>query len=199
MEAALKAIAAPRRRQILQLVRDDELSAGDKVVFATLTNWFGGANAYFQSCKKLDTNSNARDHDSGSMPTYMGNTYCCLTPWMIEVLKLRRSAPDPKTEKEAWIEWQTKVIEQLVKGIPSARLMKVARKDGFFFQVQVNGFRKGDHQAKDSELEELIASYVSDTVGTVDQDRGGGAFNDMASKTGITNYELSALFFTGGD
>jgi DNA-binding transcriptional ArsR family regulator len=29
MEAALKAIAAPRRRQILTLVRDDELSAGD--------------------------------------------------------------------------------------------------------------------------------------------------------------------------
>jgi DNA-binding transcriptional ArsR family regulator len=29
MEAALKAIAAPRRRAILQLVRDDELSAGE--------------------------------------------------------------------------------------------------------------------------------------------------------------------------
>jgi DNA-binding transcriptional ArsR family regulator len=28
MEAALKAIAAPRRRQILTLVRDDELTAG---------------------------------------------------------------------------------------------------------------------------------------------------------------------------
>src|SRR5438093_9083646 len=29
MEAALKAIAAPRRRQILTLVRDEELSAGE--------------------------------------------------------------------------------------------------------------------------------------------------------------------------
>ena len=29
MEAALKAIAAPHRRQILSLVRDDELSAGE--------------------------------------------------------------------------------------------------------------------------------------------------------------------------
>ncbi len=29
MEAALKAIAAPRRRQILRLVGDDELSAGE--------------------------------------------------------------------------------------------------------------------------------------------------------------------------
>ena len=29
MEAALKAIAAPHRRQILALVRDDELSAGE--------------------------------------------------------------------------------------------------------------------------------------------------------------------------
>ena len=29
MEAALKAIAEPRRRQILTLVRDDELSAGE--------------------------------------------------------------------------------------------------------------------------------------------------------------------------
>jgi DNA-binding transcriptional ArsR family regulator len=29
VEAALKAIAAPRRRQILSLVRDDELSAGE--------------------------------------------------------------------------------------------------------------------------------------------------------------------------
>lgn len=29
MDAALKAIAEPRRRQILSLVRDDEMSAGD--------------------------------------------------------------------------------------------------------------------------------------------------------------------------
>jgi DNA-binding transcriptional ArsR family regulator len=29
VEAALRAIAAPRRRQILELVRDDELSAGE--------------------------------------------------------------------------------------------------------------------------------------------------------------------------
>jgi DNA-binding transcriptional ArsR family regulator len=29
MEAAVKAIAAPRRRQILTLVREDELSAGE--------------------------------------------------------------------------------------------------------------------------------------------------------------------------
>ena len=29
MEAALRAIAAPRRRQILRLVREDELSAGE--------------------------------------------------------------------------------------------------------------------------------------------------------------------------
>ncbi len=29
METALKAIAAPRRREILRLVRDDELSAGE--------------------------------------------------------------------------------------------------------------------------------------------------------------------------
>jgi DNA-binding transcriptional ArsR family regulator len=29
VEAALKAIAAPRRRQILRLVRDDELSSGE--------------------------------------------------------------------------------------------------------------------------------------------------------------------------
>src|SRR5437867_9711731 len=29
MEAALRAIAAPRRRRILQLVRDEELSAGE--------------------------------------------------------------------------------------------------------------------------------------------------------------------------
>lgn len=29
MEAALRAIAEPRRRQILRLVRDDEMSAGD--------------------------------------------------------------------------------------------------------------------------------------------------------------------------
>ena len=29
MEAALKAIAAPRRRQILRLVRDEELTAGE--------------------------------------------------------------------------------------------------------------------------------------------------------------------------
>src|SRR6186713_76428 len=37
MEAALKAIAAPRRRQILTLVRDGELSAGEIAAHFDLT------------------------------------------------------------------------------------------------------------------------------------------------------------------
>ncbi len=37
MEAALRAIAGPRRRQILALVRDDELSAGEIAVHFDVT------------------------------------------------------------------------------------------------------------------------------------------------------------------
>jgi DNA-binding transcriptional ArsR family regulator len=37
VETALKAIAAPRRRQILQLVRDDELSAGEIASYFDVT------------------------------------------------------------------------------------------------------------------------------------------------------------------
>ena len=115
-----------------------------------------------------------------------------------QLLLLRRNLP-PQTDRKAQLEWQTKVVELLEQKVPLPQLMQVAQKDGFFYQVSVSGFRKGDHEAKDSEQNEVVASYVSDTVGTANLTLKMGAFAGLAAKTKIIPYEINGLFFTGGD
>jgi hypothetical protein len=174
----------------------DKMSAGDKQVFDTVVSWVGGPAEYLQLCEK---NFNP-DGGSGrsTFAVWKGNIYNCLLPWMSQVLMMRRSLP-AKSNREGQLEWQTKLMGTLLEQIPLPALMKVAKKDGFFLQIQVNGFRKGDHEAKNSEEQELIASYVSDSIGTADQYAGAGALADLADQTKITNYELGGKFFSGGD
>jgi hypothetical protein len=118
----------------------------------------------------------------------------------MDVLNFRRTRPSTSDDsRQAMLEWNVKLLSLLGKKLSLAQLMKVAKNDGFYFQVRVNGFRKGDHEAKDSEQREVIASYVSDSVGTADQYAGAGALANLADKTNITSYEVNALFFTGGN
>ncbi|MGZ3718039.1 MAG: hypothetical protein ACXWR1_06975 [Bdellovibrionota bacterium] len=117
---------------------------------------------------------------------------------MSQVLLLRRNLPS-SSDRVGQIEWQTRMIELLEQKVSLPILMQVAGKDGFFYQVSVSGFRKGDHEAKDSEQNEVIASYVSDTVGTANLNIKMGAFAALSAETKIIPYEVNGLFFTSGD
>jgi hypothetical protein len=197
-------------RRFMESWGDDQASASDRAVFKTLMSWYGGESTYQAMCResyKLD--STEADNSRNLTHVFKGNTYSCIESWAMEVLRFLRTKPTSQSvdqtsgssndTRQATLEWNTKLISLLAKKIPLSQLMKTAQKDGFFFQIQVNGFRKGDHQAKDSEQREVIASYVSDSVGTADQFAGVGAFANLANKTNITPYEVNALFFTGGN
>jgi hypothetical protein len=91
------------------------------------------------------------------------------------------------------------MVNLLQKAIPLPKLLEIAGKDGFFLQFKISGFRKGDHEAKDSEQKEVISNYVSDSVGTFNAATGAGAFSSLADDTGIIDYEIRGLFLTGGE
>lgn len=175
----------------------DIYSPTDPRVFQALATMMGGQGVYNKSCEDFFQHGN-QDSQPNTYAWWKGNGYDCLLPWMSDVLTMRRTMPSPN-DREGQLEWQAKLLSLLQEQIPLVSLMNAAQKDGFFFQVQVSGFRKGDHQANDSENQEFISDYVSDSVGTVDQYAGAGALATLADKTKITSYEIDAKFFTGGN
>lgn len=181
----------------------DEFSPSDRTVFNTLVSWYGGKDAYSYMCQDpialASAESSSYAHVNRNVNVeFHGNRYDCIDSWAREVLDLRRDTP-PSSNKRAYIEWQTKMINLLQKQIPLPKLLEIAGKDGFFLQFKISGFRKGDHEAKDSEQKEVISNYVSDSVGTFNTTTGAGAFSSLADQTGIIDYEIRGLFLTGGE
>jgi hypothetical protein len=192
-------------RNLLENVSRDEASASDQEAFNALVSWYGGNTAYQQMCLESRKPNTSEANSTPQLPIiFKGNTYSCIESWAMDVLNFRRTRPvsnttDSKESREASLEWNVKLLSLLGKKLPLSQLMRIAKNDGFYFQIRVNGFRKGDHEAKDSEQREVIASYVSDSIGTADQYAGAGALANLADKTNITSYEVNALFFTGGN
>jgi hypothetical protein len=173
----------------------DSYTATDPQVYKTLISWLGNTPGYGSQC-----NADPTPVGSG-MPVlffWRGYHYPCFDSFIQGILEMRRTLPS-SSQREAQLQWQTKLLETLAQKVPLSSLMKAAGKDGFYYQVQVNGFRKGDNEAKNSEDQEVIASYVSDTVGTADTVVGAGALSTLAQQTNIMPYEINALYFTGGD
>lgn len=192
-------IAGQYKPNFIDKISEDGYSATDQQVVKNITDWIG-AIPYQQMCVASYPQLNNKNTNPPAHPgmIFKGNTYPCIDSWTESVLDLRRQKP-ADTDKQDLIVWETKMMKLLEEKIPLPKLMQVAQKDGFFFQISVNGFRKGDHEATDSEAEEVIANYVSDSVGTADQNLGSGAFNALATQTKIMGYEVNGVFFTGGD
>jgi hypothetical protein len=181
----------------------DEFSPSDRTVFNTLVSWYGGKDAYSFMCQDpialASAESSSLAHSNRNVNVeFHGNRYDCIDSWAREVLDLRRDVP-PASNKRAYIEWQNNMVNLLQKAIPLPKLLEIAGKDGFFLQFKISGFRKGDHEAKDSEQKEVISNYVSDSVGTFNAATGAGAFSSLADDTGIIDYEIRGLFLTGGE
>jgi hypothetical protein len=116
----------------------------------------------------------------------------CLMPWMRRVLEFRHGALHRGTfaNKEAKIEWTTTFLRLLEKKVDLDKLLSWIGKDNYFFQIKVSGFRTHDENG-DSE-------YISDSVGSFNQNQGGGVFRDFASKYGILSSELTARYLSDG-
>ena len=176
----------------LEKLDSDSYSKSDQKVYANIVKLLGGKGAYQEQWRMENPNNT----DMPVNTIWKGNSYQFLDSWMREVLTLRRSRPVGGSEL---IQWQTKAIDLLQRKIPTDQLMREAGRDGFIYLVSVTGFRKGDHQARNSERAEEFDSYVSDTVGAPESLNGIGAFATLSNDTRIPLYELGALYFSGGE
>lgn len=127
----------------------------------------------------------------GSRPatvTAQGQTYPCLLPWMVEVLRLRREFP---RNSEKRITWTTRVFHLLERNTDIGYLMNWLGKENFFFQVRISGFRTRDENGD-------TADYTSSTIGTYSAKDRVGVFRDFASDYEIMSSELNANYLSEG-
>jgi len=167
-------------------------------VYASLVELYGGEERYLPHCRdEKNIHQNSQSFPPSS-DYFEGRSYPCLTEKFKAVLSVMSSVPSI-SQKQKTIEWQNEFVTAIQGAIPWTRLYKALGKDGYFLQVSVKGYRSGDHQARDSEQNELISSFASDSQGTIDQDAGAGALSALSEQTKISLYELGAQFLTGGD
>lgn len=69
-------------------------------------------------------------------------------------------------------------------------VLKIIGKENFFASARVTGFRENHHQGQ--------LEYISNSIGTYNLEHGTGVFDDVASKLGISAYELKAFMYTPG-
>jgi hypothetical protein len=117
-----------------------------------------------------------------------GQSYPCILPWMIEVLKLRRHYPDNREEQ---IKWATRLMAELEKNVPLSDLMNWFGKENFYFQIKISGFRTNDESGD-------TADYKSSTVGMISNKNRAGIFRDLVSDYQIMSSELNASYLTEG-
>ena len=122
-------------------------------------------------------------------PVKMG----CVKPWMKKAFAMRKSLMQLRKQggpPEDEIRWKNKILKYLEQHMELPKLMNWVKKDGYFFQIKVSGFRKNDENG-DTE-------YVSDTLGTFRTKEGASPFRDFALKYGIMANELYANYLNIG-
>lgn len=83
-----------------------------------------------------------------------------------------------------------KIFAVLINEFDVNEVLKIIGKENFFASARVTGFRENHH---DGQLE-----YISNSIGNYNLKHGTGVFDDVASKLGISAYELRALMYTPG-
>lgn len=113
----------------------------------------------------------------------------CLPPWANSILHLTRKYKNLSDRKKQ-IRLINRIVEHLLKVISPADLIKNLEKEDYFVVVKVNGFRSGDAVGN--------LGYLSDTVGTYNNEKGAGIFKTLSSQIGVSSYEIYARYFSEG-
>ncbi|MBC7692258.1 MAG: hypothetical protein H7222_10855 [Methylotenera sp.] len=121
-------------------------------------------------------------------------THRCVQPWMRKTMRLIKKYPMDGDSVEK-IQWTNQLIDRLQGSASISRVLKVVGKDQFYFQVKVTGFRTKDERAEDRFSE---SNYTTNTIGKINYDQGVGIFNEIATDTQISSYELEAKSFGEG-
>lgn len=119
---------------------------------------------------------------------YFGErTYRCVPVSVKKILRLRKNFPQEKKQKAKAINL---LYNNLFKNFDKATLMEWIGVENFFSSSRITGFRQDHHEG--------FLEYISDTVGTYDQEQGTGVFDRLGGFLGISPFELRALSYTPG-
>lgn len=127
-------------------------------------------------------------HENG-YPVRVG----CVKPWMKKVIAMRSTLMKLKAKNgppEVEIRWKNELLKYLEKHIQIPKLMNWIKKENYFFQIKVSGYRKNDENGD--------VEYVSDTLGTFKTKEGASPFRDFALKYGIMSNEVYANYLNLG-
>lgn len=115
----------------------------------------------------------------------------CLMPWMQNLLEFRSNLI---TDKKQLVRFQNKLVDDLQGNMKLHQMLNLLGEDNFFFQVRVNGFRKGDERMNLEGGQE----FFSDSIGTYNSELEQGIFMRFIKKYKILGYELFARYFSDG-
>lgn len=161
---------------------------GDRKFYSDLMMILGngdakaGSQLYIKECQAEKERENP-DSSLWFQGTWMyGNYYDCLSPWVLKLLKLRRSYP--KDDKKAQADWMAELLGVLEEHVQLPLLLRYIEQSNYLFMVQISGFRPGD---EDGDLQ-----FFSNTSGdpTKDFEVSNGLFQLYARKTRILPFEV---------
>jgi len=183
-----------RPKLLKRLAGWDAYSETDRSLFEALVNMYGHEQ-FRLDCKRASGEARANPYrDSIAVSVLQGgNFYECLPHWMAKILKMRRQMDF--SSREAKASWQNRIFFQLERNVSVERLMDYLGKDNFFFQLSINGFRKGDEGA-DALNDRNLTGYQTDTLGKIDPTYGFGPFRDFMGTLGnkISSHEVYARY-----
>ncbi|MGE0614596.1 MAG: hypothetical protein AB7P04_03065 [Bacteriovoracia bacterium] len=175
-----------------QRLRDTLFQGGLRAIYDRLVEIAGGQAVVDDFCERERIASIGENYSAynGYSEKENGNRVRlkCTLPWMRTVLKFRHEYPANDAEKQ--LKWNVKLIRTLERELPLDQLLGWLQKDGYYFQIHINGFRKGD--------ENDDMAYASDTIGTIDDKMGSGIFREFSNNYKIFYYEIAARYLTEG-
>ncbi|MCM2278099.1 MAG: hypothetical protein NDJ89_08480 [Oligoflexia bacterium] len=141
-----------------------------------------GERFYAETCRAELAARNPENPNAPGAFWFHGNSYECLTPWMMDLMKLRRRY-DPE-DRRSQTRWMTEALALLEANVQLSTLLDYVGSSNYSMSVRFNGFRTGD---EDGDLE-----FISNTSGdpAKDFETANGLFQLYAGKTGIMPVEL---------
>lgn len=119
-----------------------------------------------------------------------GWMYDCMKPWMYKVFSLLKQQEKETLTPETRIKWTAQLVQALEGGVEFTRLAQWLGDKNYFFQARISGFRKNQ--------EDGDQAYISQSLGTFDQEVDVGPFKKFSNDFKIISYELNARYLGDG-
>lgn len=109
----------------------------------------------------------------------------CVPPSVFKIMRLAKSSMKDSTEK---VRLRNKLAQLLFSKFNPGRVLQMAGTKNFFTTTRVSGFKEGSPVGQ--------IEHISNSLGTYNTKYGTGVYDDVASKLGVSPFELRAMSYT---